>query len=587
MTTNSIPASLFLQVTPSVLAAAGSSLGMNAVLLDNNSAIPIGTLMGFGNEAEVAAFFGAASLEATLAGIYFGGFNGCTQLPSAIYFAQYNTSAVSAYIRGAALTGITLSQLQLYSGDIVIEIDGRQVTSGSINLSSATSFSSAAALVQAGLQSTGSVFSGTGSVTSTSEVLTITAVSSGALHVGDVVVGTNIPSGTTIASFGTGTGGTGTYNMSQAASASGSGETITVTSAATCTYDSVRNAFVITGSKTGTAGSIAYPTDTSLSPSLLLTQAAGAVLSQGAGAAVPATFMTALTSVSQDWATFMSTFDPDNGAPGGPIKQTFSQWNAEQNDYYMYVAWDTDATPGTTLPDAACFAQQVASISGTYPVWDLNATQAASVAALACGITASIQFDAAGGSTAFAFRGSPVLSPDITSPTTFMNVTGTPSVRGNGYNTYAAVATRTQNFQWMQLGTVTGPFAFAQQYVNQIYWNSKFQADFATYVSTVKAIPYTPSGYAGIHQALASDIQAMGEFGGWVAGVELSSAQQQAVNTMAGIAIAPVLQSQGWYLLVDDPGASARAAGQSPIVQFYYCGGGSVGQINMSSVNVQ
>ena len=52
----------------------------------------------------------------------------------------------------------------------------------------------------------------TGSVTT--NVLTVTAVTSGALTVGIAISGTGITAGTTISSFGSGTGGAGTYNLS-------------------------------------------------------------------------------------------------------------------------------------------------------------------------------------------------------------------------------------------------------------------------------------------------------------------------------------------------------------------------------------
>lgn len=57
----------------------------------------------------------------------------------------------------------------------------------------------------------------TGLATYASSLLTVTAVTTGALAVGNVVSGTGIPAGTTITSFGTGVGGTGTYHMSAAA----------------------------------------------------------------------------------------------------------------------------------------------------------------------------------------------------------------------------------------------------------------------------------------------------------------------------------------------------------------------------------
>lgn len=52
----------------------------------------------------------------------------------------------------------------------------------------------------------------TASITTT--VMTVTAVASGTLKVGQTLTGTGVTADTTIVSFGTGTGGTGTYNVS-------------------------------------------------------------------------------------------------------------------------------------------------------------------------------------------------------------------------------------------------------------------------------------------------------------------------------------------------------------------------------------
>ena len=62
------------------------------------------------------------------------------------------------------------------------------------------------------LNATGAV--GTGSITS--NVLTITAMTSGSFAVGQVISGTGITGSPTITSFGTGKGGTGTYNITHA-----------------------------------------------------------------------------------------------------------------------------------------------------------------------------------------------------------------------------------------------------------------------------------------------------------------------------------------------------------------------------------
>jgi len=53
----------------------------------------------------------------------------------------------------------------------------------------------------------------TQAATTASSVLNVTAVADGGLSVGDVISGSGVTSGTSIASFGTGTGGVGTYNL--------------------------------------------------------------------------------------------------------------------------------------------------------------------------------------------------------------------------------------------------------------------------------------------------------------------------------------------------------------------------------------
>jgi hypothetical protein len=503
-----VSAKRFVSSIPSVLAAGGAALGMNAIILTANTAVPIGALLRFGSATAVANFFGSSSLEAELAATYFAGFVGATQIPSALYFAQYNTTAVAGYLRGAALTGVTPASLQSLSGTITLVIDGVSHTSANINLASASSFSAAAALIQTGIQA-------------------------------------GTPSST-----------------------------------ATCSYDSTRNAFVITSSTTGGSSAVAYPTVGTLANGLLLTQAAGAVLSPGAAAATPSGLMTPLTTISQDWATFMLSFDPDGGADGGPIKVQFAEWNAGQGDYYAFVAWDAATLPSTESDDSSCFAQAVSALDGTIAIW--SATQGAQNAAFVCGYAASINFQSPGGRTNAAYRASPALTPDVTSDTIYGNITA------NGYNCYADVATRTQAFQWFQPGTISGSWDFIDSYLNQIYWNSQFQTDYAVYLSNTPSIPYNQEGYAGVRGAISSDITSMGSFGAYVAGGNLSGAQQAEINAACGgINAAATVISQGWYQYVADPGPTVRAARGSPINKFFYFDGGSVQIIDMSSTDVQ
>ena len=108
-------------------------------------------------------------------------------------------------------------------------------------------------------------------ITAPSTVMTVSAVASGVLHVGAVLSGTNVTTGTTISSLGTGTGGTGTYNVSVSqyvasttvTAASTTLDVTAVSSGALAIGDPVSGSGVtsgttITGLGTGTGGTGTY-----------------------------------------------------------------------------------------------------------------------------------------------------------------------------------------------------------------------------------------------------------------------------------------------------------------------------------------
>jgi hypothetical protein len=148
-----IPISQIVQVNPGVLAAAGSAVDLNGMVLSNSTYVPIGQAYSFTNPTDVGTFFGLASVEANAATIYFNGPLNATKKPGALYFAQYNAVSVSAYLRSASLATLTLTALQALSGVLTITVDGVVKTSTSINLSAATSFSNAATIIAAAFTS--------------------------------------------------------------------------------------------------------------------------------------------------------------------------------------------------------------------------------------------------------------------------------------------------------------------------------------------------------------------------------------------------------------------------------------------------
>lgn len=586
-----ISANNFVSVNPGVLAAGGSSLVLNGLVLSKSTRVPIGTVMAFASAAAVAAFFGGSSIEAIVAGGgaglgagYFGGFDTSTIKPGSILFAQYNQAAVSAYLRGGNISALTLTQLQALNGTLNVTIDGTPQT-GTPNFSGATSFTNAAQLTETALGISGAS-QGTGTATIAGTVMTVSAVLTGGtpFQVGDKITGAGVTAASFIASFGTGTGGAGTYNLTQTSAVG----PITVTSLLPAVqFDSVSGAFVINSGTTGASSTLAFATG-AMATSMLLTQATGAVLSQGAIAAVPATFMNNVVSQNRNWASFMTAFDPDNGS-GFATKLAFSAWTSGQSNRYVYVPFDTDPTPTTQNPASASYGAAVTAgaLSGTSIQWepsDLN------LSAFVCGSIASINFNQLGGRISFAFKTQGGLQAGVTTDTAAINLGGNPQVagdRGNGYNYYGAIATANQNFTDYQRGLVSGPFLWLDTYVNQIALNADLQLALMTLEQQANSIPFNAAGDGQIEAALKDTIQKYKDFGAIVAGVTLSSSQISQVNTAAGGRnIAPTLNNQGWYLLIVPASPTLRQSRGPRAITFFYVDGGSVQSISLSSTTV-
>ena len=712
-----IPGSDLVNVVPSVLSAGGNSLDIIGLMITNGTRVPIGQVLPFASAAAVQSYFGGGTTEASLALNYFGGFTGATKVPASLLFAQYNQSAVAAYLRGGDISALPLANLQAVNGTLIVTIDGK-VQTGDVNLASASSPSSAAAIIQTALdvttnftatidpnavtasidpnvvtgsitgttmtvsgitsgavapgetvsglgvtpgttvvaQITGGTTGGTGTyqvsvsqtvlstvLTLSGGTLTVTAVTTGTIAAGQTLTGTSVAAGQTVVSALTGTGGDGKYAVSisqtvvsEAIVASGGtldvtalttgslgindvvagigvtpgnritgfltgtgttgtylvsvgdsvgSEAMTVAgAAATVAYDSTSGGFVVTSGTTGASSTLSFATGTTAT-ALKLTAAAGAVLSQGAAASAPSAFMTSLTQVTQNWAAFMTTFDPD--ASGNTVKQAFAAWTSQQNNRYGYVCWDTDATPTNQVPASASLGAILAANgdSGTCLIdgdvlagW--GATLGAQMAAFVMGAAAAIDFEAKAGRITFAYKWQAGLIPGVTTETVAADLIA------NGYNFGGAYASANTGFTFFQTGVCTGPFKWFDSFVNQIWLNSRFQLALLTFLSNIKSVPYNDAGNTLIEQALADPIEAGLNFGAFAPGA-ISAAQIAEVNAAAGAQVSNTLQAQGYYLQILPASSATRAARGSPPCTFFYLDRGSVQKINLSSVAVQ
>lgn len=338
------------------------------------------------------------------------------------------------------------------------------------------------------------------------------------------------------------------------------------------TYDSLADAFVFTSTASGDAATVIYPTG-SLAAPLKLTAITGAALSQGQSIQTGSETMDAVIDSTQNFVTF--THLPE--LTDDEIVD-FAIWTGSQGDRYMFVPW-TDSATATTNSDTTSPAVRINALelSGTASVWSPTSDKAVFILAYA----ASIDFARTNGRVDAAGRRGPGLLADVTNQSIANNL------RNNGYNFYGAWATANDNFVALRWGVVSGPFAYIDSYLNQVWLNNAFQLSLMVMLRDVGHIPYNDDGYEIIGANITTDITSAVNFGAIVSGVVLSEAQRVLIIGLAGSDITDILYTRGWELTIQDPGPVVRAARGSPICTFFYTDGQSVQRINLSSLMVQ
>ena len=478
--------------TPSVLSGGGSSPAMAGVFLTSNTAVPLGQAKLFTLASAVSAFFGSSSAEALAATIYFNGFQNSTVKPNALYFWQYNTAAVSAYLRGGNLGSMTLTQLKALSGILTMTVDGTVKTTTSINLTAATSFSNAATIISAGFTA------------------------------GPVVA-----------------------------------------------YDSVRNAFTFTSSTTGATSTITFASNT-LAAGLLLTQALGAELSQGAIAATANGAMDTLQAANKRWATFTTLTEAST-----TDEALFAAWSSARTDK-VYVAWDTDigATQQGNTTSFGVLAK-TAQYNGVVALYNRIDD-----AAFYMGTIASIDWTRREGRISFAYRMQAGLNPAVTDDTIYANLLN------NGYNFYGQFASNVDTFSFSQSGAIPGTWKWLDTYVNEIYLNQQIQTAIINLLLNVNSLPFADAGYALLRSAILDPVISFRNFGGIRAGVPLSEAQKTQINGAAGVDVSAEMFTEGFFLQILPADAQARTNRSSPPIALWYMDGGSIRTVNVASIAV-
>jgi hypothetical protein len=591
-------------------------------------------------------------------------------VPSGLLMAQYVLNECAAYLRGASVAGVSLGQIQAIDAPMTVTVDGTPITQ-TIDLAAATSFSNAASLIgfqlgihgrslgnfTASLDNAGNM-TVTAFTTSNAQgrqraevvanlngtTMTVTSVTGGYLTVGQIVSGTGITAGTTVASWNGGgvSGGVGSYTLSASATTgtgiavtaydavpvlaagqvvTGTGvtsgsyitgqtsgtpggagvytlsQTTTTESAETidlfapaCYYNPNAKAFQINSATLGAGGNVSFASGTPAT-TLNLTQGAGAVQSLGSAADNPVAFMTNVLTISQDWVSFMTSWEPTD-ADKSTTTTSFAYWNSSQDNQYRYVMWETNALDTESNgPSAAAAAVNADNYGGIVMIYTnpLITSLAGEKAAFMMGWAASLDFTRLNGRQTAAYRSYVGGVPDVTNGTVATTLAGQPQggTFGYGINFYGQYTTRSQGFPLYQRGLISGEFTWDDSYVNQIWLNNSLQQDILIGLSQTPAVPYNTAGYALMESWCLDAILAAVNFGAINAGLQLSQAQIQEVNTAAGLQIDGALTQRGWYLQVLPAPAQTRATRSSPPATLWYCDGGSVQSITLASITIQ
>lgn len=294
----------------------------------------------------------------------------------------------------------------------------------------------------------------------------------------------------------------------------------------------------------------------------------------GAEGAVNGSILDHIANITQDFAGFTTAWEPPLAE-----KEDIATWVSLQNSRYWYVAWDTDpqaTTQNTTSAFGVWLNTQ--GLNGTTAVY-----KDPLVAAGCLGWMASLNYDAINGRWNLAESRFNGVQPSVTEGATAS------ALAANGYTFYGQHANGLGRFTFVRGGAVSGPFLWADSYINQIWLNAAFQSALLTLLLNAGNIPYDNIGDALISASVQDVVNQALNFGVIRAGVTLTAGQAQEVNNGAGLTVSDVLQTRGWYFQPNAAStpASTRAKRGSPPCRFWYTDGQSVQSINLASVEVQ
>lgn len=345
----------------------------------------------------------------------------------------------------------------------------------------------------------------------------------------------------------------------------------------TVTYSSLFKAFTVRSGTTGANSAISYARSpaagTDLATLLNLTEATGAVLSQGTAAMSVAENFNAIRAVTDNWASFTTLWEAD-----AEEMVELDAWAASRPVQYLYVPWTHAATATVqgSAADPSSVLHEANAGASLKPVY----APSADYAVMVLGMIASINWNQKNSTISLAFKAQDGLAATVNDGATATVLTD------KGYNFYGNYSTRNDNFVFLYDGAMFGDYGYADPFINAIWLNNAIQVSIMNGLTSVNRVPYNDPGYTLV-RAWIMDVVKRAQMNGVIeAGITLSEGQKAELAREAGLDIAAYLDSDGFYLQILDPGAAVRAKRGSPLVSLWYTYGGSVNRISLTSTAI-
>jgi len=590
-------------------------------LITQNNLLPPGLVAEFVNASSVGAYFGMQSEEYYRAVAYFAFISKQITSPQRISFARWVSAAIAPMIVGDTIAKVLSSLVAMTAGTLTINSGATPSNITGINLSTATTLTQVASLLQTALQAAGTVITAPGvpttgstaggtlagatyyvkvtytnsigetlpsneqtQIVAANNLLTVTspAPSTGATGYNVYVstaTGTETKQNTTPISIGTNwtepTTGLVSGSNPPSSNTTGSAQLTTCT----VTYNTNTNQFVLTGSTPGSGTLSCTPSGlaTDLGP-LLGWTTGGTVLVAGQAADTPDVAVSKSAAISNNFGSFAYC------TPSTPLTNSqialIGAWTDLQNNQYMYSL----ATPLANLQTLYALLKGYSGVA----INILSTTQANDfVEQSPCEILAATNYNNPAASQNYMFYSFASRNVTVSDDTTANTVDAS---RGN----YIGVTQQAgQQLAFYQRGVLCGGSQAAvdmNTFANEMWMKSSFSANFLSLFLNVPEVPADPVGAGMLLGVMQPTINLAKSNGVIAPGKTLTAVQQQYITSITNDPNAwRQVQTLGYWLNITFTSQSNPNSGLTEWVAnylFVYSKSDAIRAVNGSDVMI-